>query len=160
MIEVYTDGSCLKNPSGAGAYSFIIVENRRVTFKSSVGFKSTTNNRMEMMGVIAAMKRLLVEGHKNDKVVVYSDSSYVVNGLNGWLKGFKKRDWKTKDGKKVLNRDLWEELDGLMVKFSKIGVIHIRGHVGIEFNEMCDELAWNTARDFANVVDSGYIVSS
>ena len=104
FVEIYTDGSCSGNP-GPGGYAAILCY--RGKEKIITGSEQhTTNNRMELTAVIEALKCL----KKPCKVIVRTDSQYVVNGVNQWLPEWIKRNWKTSSGKEVLNRDLWEKL--------------------------------------------------
>jgi len=108
FVEIYADGSCSGNP-GPGGYAAILCYRGREKVITG-GEQHTTNNRMELTAVIEALKCL----KKPCKVIVRTDSQYVVNGVNQWLPEWIKRNWKTSSGKRVLNRDLWEELLNLI----------------------------------------------
>jgi len=117
------------------------------------GFRLTTNNRMELTGVIVALRNL---EYKDVPVTVYTDSSYVVNGINkGWAEKWKKNNWIKSDKKPALNSDLWNELLGL-IKPLDITFVWIRGHAGSEHNERCDELAVTAAKGKNLPEDKGY----
>lgn len=138
---IFTDGSSRGNP-GPGGWGAIIkfktLEGEQV--KELGGREeNTTNNRMEMTAVIEALYFLSKIKSKNP-VVVYSDSSYVVNGASKWAFGWEKNGWKTKDGGEVLNIDLWKKLIDLAKNF-EIKWQQIAGHSDIPANERCDEIA-------------------
>ena len=134
MIKIWTDGSCLGNP-GPGGWAFIVTDGKN-TAERSGGAPDTTNNRMELMAVISA----LTATRKHNEVEIHTDSQYVKNGMQTWLKNWKARGWRTADKKPVKNQDLWQKLDELASN-TKIHWIWVRGHDGEEFNERCDELA-------------------
>ena len=141
MIELYCDGACLHNPGGAGAYAFVIVENGRAYIQEKKGYRSTTNNRMELMSCIEGLKKCdQLLKHKGTKIFVLSDSKYVVKGAESWVWRWSRNGWRTKKGN-VLNRDLWEELLGLLGKLQNVRFKHVPGHSGYRWNELCDELA-------------------
>jgi len=134
VVEIFTDGACKGNP-GPGGYGAILRYGQRV--KEVSGCKpKTTNNRMELLAVIEALRQL----KRPCKVKVFSDSSYVVKGMTQWISGWKRRNWINSQKKPVLNRDLWEDL----LKWSqshKIEWVWVRGHNGHPENERCDKLA-------------------
>ena len=149
-IKLYTDGSSRGNP-GNGGYGAILLWGKHVK-ELSQGYKHTTNNRMELMGVIAgleAIKKVEVP------VIVYSDSQYIVNAVEkGWLKNWIKTDFK--GGKK--NADLWKRYHGLAKNFS-IKFVCVKGHADNSYNNQCDLLA-TTAADGKNLLtDEGYMDS-
>jgi len=132
-ITLFSDGSALGNP-GPGGYGVILRYGD--TEKELYGaFEHTTNNRMELLGVIEGLRAL----KEPCEVDVISDSSYVVKGINEWLK-----NWIKKDFKKVKNPDLWKDYVSVSQKH-KIKAIWVRGHDGHEENERCDLLARNAA---------------
>jgi len=141
-IKIYTDGGCSGNP-GAGGWAFIIAketsQGEKILFQDSGGEKSTTNNRMELTAVISALKALISKGGFSGRITVYTDSQYVQKGITEWISGWKLKSWRTADKKPVKNQDLWMELDTLTGEFS-IEWKWIRGHSGIEFNELCDRM--------------------
>jgi len=133
-IIIYTDGACYNNP-GPGAYAAIILEEDKEI--DITGFEpDTTNNRMELKAVIEALKVI----KKSKKIILYSDSNYVVKGINEWIKGWKKRGWKTSSDKKVKNLDLWKELDELINK-KNVLLKKVAAHSGNKYNEKVDSLA-------------------
>ena len=134
MITIYTDGSCLTNP-GSGGWAAIINENNKKKIISG-NEKNTTNNRMELSAIIEAMSSF--QKKKNLKIV--TDSKYVIDGINLWLKRWKSNDWKTSAKKPVKNKDLWMKLDDLINEHS-VELEWVKGHSGDKFNEEVDSLA-------------------
>jgi ribonuclease HI len=133
-IEIYTDGACRGNPGPGGWGVLLIYEGIKKTLYG--GAQDTTNNRMEMQAVIEALKAL-----KSDcEVSLYTDSKYVMDGINKWLPGWKKRNWQTSNKKPVKNRDLWEILD-IATQSYKIEWHWVKGHTGNPGNEKADSLA-------------------
>ena len=150
-VTIYTDGGARFNP-GPGGYGIVQIHNGERLEKSG-GYKLTTNNRMELMAVIVALREL---EHRDKPVVLYSDSSYVVNGITkGWAKGWRKRGWIKSDKKPAINPDLWAELLDL-VEGIDITFRWVKGHAGNPFNERCDELAVACHRMEGLPVDEGY----
>lgn len=138
MLKIWTDGSCLGNP-GPGGWAFVAT-NGQNTAERSGGERDTTNNRMELMAVI----RALTAAHRHSEIELHTDSQYVKNGMQSWLKNWKKNNWRTADKKPVKNQDLWMQLDALSSAI-KIHWHWVRGHNGDEMNERCDELARTAA---------------
>ena len=134
MIKIWTDGSCLGNP-GPGGWAFIVTDGKNIAERNG-GEKNTTNNRMELSAVIAALSAT----RKHKSVEIHTDSQYVKNGMQLWLSGWKAKNWRTADRKPVKNQDLWMQLDKL-AESVEIHWVWVRGHDGEEFNERCDELA-------------------
>jgi ribonuclease HI len=150
-IIVYTDGGSINNP-GPGGYG-VVIERAGERQEISGGFRHTTNNRMEMMAAIVALRELL---HCGKKIFLYSDSSYLVNGITkGWARKWRSRGWTKGDGQPVLNSDLWQELLELVDEVD-VGFNWVRGHAGNELNERCDRLAVAAARHSAVEVDVIY----
>lgn len=156
-VQIYTDGSSRGNP-GRGGYGCVIQymdkHNKIHTREFSQGYVETTNNRMELMGVIIGIEALT----KPCEITVTSDSKYVVDAFNkNWLKGWRKRGWKKSSGEPVKNVDLWERLvraieDGdHFVEFK-----WIKGHNGHPMNERCDTLATEAADSDDVIEDEGY----
>ena len=134
--KIYTDGSCLGNP-GAGGYAAIIIDESGNRQEFYGGEKETTNNRMELMAAIVALKKISAD----DYVELFTDSSYLKNAFTqGWLANWKRNGWKTANKKPVLNIDLWKKLDSLILNRS-IKFNWVKGHAGNALNERCDELA-------------------
>jgi ribonuclease HI len=145
-VEIYTDGACRGNP-GPGGWAAVLSARGRE--KEISGAEShTTNNRMELQAVIAALQALKYPVD----VRLYTDSQYVRNGILTWLAQWKARGWRTADKKAVKNQDLWELLDAEAAKH-RIEWHWVRGHSGVAGNERCDALA-NAAIDAMLAVDS------
>lgn len=147
MITIYTDGSSRGNPGPGGYGTILMYGNHRKEL--SQGFKHTTNNRMELMAVIAGLKIIT---KKEIPITIYSDSQYVVNAIEkGWLNTWMKTNFK--GGKK--NSDLWKEYHELSKNF-RIKFIWVKGHADNPYNNRCDVLA-TTAADGRNlIIDEGY----
>ncbi len=140
-ITLYADGSSLGNP-GPGGYGGILEYNGKSKNFSGAS-EHTTNNRMELLGVIEGLKLL----KEPCSVHVVSDSSYVVNAINGWLAG-----WVKKDFKNVKNVDLWKEFLEVS-KVHKIRATWVRGHNGHPKNEECDRMAFKEAQDIKAMIE-------
>lgn len=150
-VTIYTDGGARYNP-GPGGYGIVQIYNGEHK-ELSGGYKLTTNNRMELMGCIVALREL---EHRDKPVTLYSDSSYVVNGIvKGWAKGWQQKGWIKSDKKPAVNPDLWAELLDI-VKDLDITFRWVKGHAGNPMNERCDELAVAAARQEGLPVDTGY----
>lgn len=133
----YTDGACTGNP-GPGGWGTVIYFTDGSVYEMGGGTAQTTNNRMEMQAAIQALKLLKASG-QTTAVTLYTDSEYLKNGITKWVKGWKKKGWKTAQGKAVLNQDLWETLDEL--NSSVVEWQYVRGHSGNEGNERSDAIA-------------------
>ena len=134
-ITIYTDGACSGNP-GPGGYGVILEYNG--AFKEfSEGFLNTTNNRMELSGVIAGLEAL----KESCKVKVYTDSRYVVDSIEkGWVYKWEENNWRKSNKEPALNVDLWEHLLALLEEH-EVEFCWIQGHAGHPQNERCDKLA-------------------
>jgi len=134
-IEIWTDGACSGNP-GPGGWGVVIdgYEDERIELYGSDA--DTTNNRMEMLAAIEALKAI----EPGPKILLHTDSKYVMDGINEWIHGWKKRGWKTASKKPVKNKDLWIELDEINSKHN-ITWSWVKGHDGNEGNERADTLA-------------------
>jgi ribonuclease HI len=158
-IVIYTDGGAINNP-GPGGYGVVLAYGKKcekrlanTTIELSGGFRLTTNNRMELMACIIALRELK---ETDTPVTLFSDSSYVVNGLRkGWAKKWKKNGWVKADKKQVKNQDLWAELLQLSENL-KVTFHWVKGHAGNPMNERCDKLAVQSARGSELRVDVGY----
>lgn len=134
-VIIYTDGACSGNP-GPGGWGAVMIYND-MEKEISGGEKDTTNNKMELMAAISALKLLKVPC----EVELYSDSAYLVNCfLNGWIENWKVKGWVNSKREKVKNIELWEELDALS-KTHNIKWIKVKGHSDNQYNNRCDELA-------------------
>ena len=133
-VVIHTDGACSGNP-GPGGWGVVLIWNAHRK-ELSGGETLTTNNRMELMGAIAALEAL----KGPSKVDFHTDSQYVRGGITGWMKGWKRNGWKTADKKPVKNVDLWQRLDVAAAKHD-IAWHWVKGHAGTEGNERADQLA-------------------
>lgn len=150
-VTIYTDGGARFNP-GPGGYGIVRIYNGERK-ELSGGYKMTTNNRMELMACIVALREL---EYRDKPITLYSDSSYVVNGIvKGWAKGWRKRGWIKSDKKPAINPDLWAELLDLVEDLDII-FKWVKGHAGHPMNERCDELAVASAWQKNLPVDPGY----
>ena len=138
MIKIYTDGSCMSNP-GNGGWAAIININGKVK-KISGNEKNTTNNRMELMAPINALKNI----NSKDPIEIFTDSKYVKNGITEWINTWVLNNWKTSKKENVKNKDLWLELhklnQSLNVKWN-----WVKAHAGDSLNEEVDMLAKKAA---------------
>lgn len=142
---IYTDGSCLSNP-GPGGWSAIILRDNSEPQEISGGTVSTTNNRMELIAVVEAIKTI---SPITAPVTIISDSQYVINGMTTWLSGWKAKGWRNAAKAPVKNQDLWEILDSLNTPL--ITWTWVKGHAGNEWNERADVLANTAAQQAANL---------
>ncbi len=150
-VSIYTDGGALNNP-GPGGYGVVQLYNGERK-ELSGGFRLTTNNRMELMACIVALREL---EYRQKTVTIYSDSKYVVNGISkGWAKNWRRNGWIKSDKKPAINPDLWAELLDLSEEV-KVSFKWVKGHAGNPLNERCDELAVSTARRNDLPIDEGY----
>ena len=133
-VEIWTDGASKGNP-GPGGWGAVI-RYKGAELKLYGGDLSTTNNQMELTAPINALNKL----KERCSVKLHTDSKYVMDGITKWIYGWKKKNWKTQSGTAVKNSDLWKKLDEAAGRH-KIEWIWVKGHNGIEGNEMADELA-------------------
>lgn len=134
-VEIFTDGACSGNP-GPGGYGVILRFGEHIK-ELSGGEHETTNNRMELTGVICGLSAL----KESCQVTLTTDSKYVVDSITkGWVYGWKKKGWIKSDKKPALNVDLWEQLLPLLEKH-KVTFVWVKGHAGHPENERCDQLA-------------------
>jgi len=138
MIKIYTDGSCIGNP-GSGGWAAIIINSDKQNIISGRK-KNTTNNQMELM---AAIKALTFFSRKQ-KIIIYTDSNYVKEGITNWIKVWKKNNWKTANKKKVKNTELWIKLNNLS-NFHDIEWKWVKAHSGDPMNSLVDKLARKAA---------------
>ena len=146
-VNIYTDGACRNNP-GRGGWGAILVYNGREK-ELSGGEAMTTNNRMELSAVIAALSALT----ESCAVTLTTDSQYVVNAIEkGWLDSWRKNGWRKSDKSPVQNVDLWEKLL-LLLEHHDVSFVWVRGHNGHPYNERCDALATAYADRFGGEAD-------
>ena len=154
-VKIYTDGAARGNPDGPGGYGSVLeyvdTKGGLHVKEISQGYVRTTNNRMELMAVIAGLEAL----NRPCTVEVYSDSQYVVNAFNQhWVDGWLKKDWKRGKNEPVKNVDLWKRLLAAKEKHS-VTFHWVKGHDGHPQNERCDELATSAADGKDLIVDEG-----
>ena len=133
--KIYTDGACSGNP-GPGGWGAVILDQDDKQKNISGSEKNTTNNRMELLAAIMSLKKI----KNNSEVVIFTDSTYVKNGITEWMKNWKKNGWKNSSKKPVKNKDLWEKLNKLC-EANSVSWKWIKGHSTNEFNNLADELA-------------------
>ena len=134
QVVIYSDGACSGNP-GPGGWGAVMIAGQHVK-EICGGEPATTNNRMELMAAIQALETL----KKPCKVELHTDSQYVMKGISEWIFGWKKRGWRTADGKPVKNDDLWRRLDTARARHD-VSWNWVKGHAGHELNERADALA-------------------
>lgn len=154
-VTAYTDGSARNNPSGPGGYGVVLEytdsSGRLHTRELSQGYVRTTNNRMELMGAIAALEALNVPC----QVELWSDSQYLINAFNQhWIEGWIKKGWKRSKTEPVKNVDLWQRLL-LAAQPHEVTWKWVRGHNGHPQNERCDQLATSAADSDDLIEDTG-----
>ena len=133
MIKIYTDGACSGNP-GRGGWAAIIIDGEKIE-KISGSSENTTNNRMELIAVISALKFV-----NSKKIELYTDSKYTKDGIEKWIFNWKKNGWQTANKQEVKNIDLWKDLDELNQE-KTVQWNWVKGHAGDKYNNMADELA-------------------
>jgi ribonuclease HI len=145
IANLYTDGACSGNP-GPGGWGLVAYFDDGSCHELGGRDGATTNNRMEMQAAISALE-YFIDTQQTEPCILYTDSEYLIKGITQWVKGWKKKGWKTAAGKAVLNQDLWEILDKLadrvkaQTKAVPISWQHVRGHAGNVGNERCDTIA-------------------
>ena len=132
---IYTDGACSGNPGPGGWGAVIFDENKK---QSNISGKETmtTNNRMELLAPIMAIKRI----KEKSEITVYTDSTYLKNGITDWIKKWEKNGWKNSSNQPIKNKDLWLELNKLSSEH-KVSWNWVEGHSNNEFNNLADKLA-------------------
>ena len=142
---IHTDGSCLRNPGGAGGWAAVIETTATgAVEEKSGGDPETTNNRMELTAALMALSAV----PEGARVALYTDSQYLKNAFTKfWLPAWKKRGWKKADGEPVLNQDLWVQLDAAFAA-RQVQFHWVKGHAGNPRNERCDALARAEAEKF------------
>lgn len=133
-VEIFTDGACSGNPGPGGWGALLRAKGQEKEL--SGGETETTNNRMELTAAIRALEALT----RPCAVILYTDSKYMMDGVQQWMPAWKARGWKTADKKPVKNQDLWQELDSQVQRHS-VKFIWVKGHAGHAENERVDEIA-------------------
>jgi ribonuclease HI len=132
---IFTDGACSGNP-GPGGWGAVILDEKENQIKLSGKEQSTTNNRMELVAPIMALKKI----KNNSEITIFTDSTYLKNGITLWIKNWEKNGWKSANRNPVKNKDLWIKLSKLVQKQS-ISWKWVKAHSGNKFNELVDKLA-------------------
>jgi ribonuclease HI len=149
-VEIYTDGGCEPNP-GPGGYGAVLIHPKKRK-ETSGGFRKTTNNRMEIFAAIAGLELL----KQPCQVTIYSDSQYLVKAMTeGWVVGWKRKNWWRTKTERPENVDLWQRLDALC-QTHQVEFRWVRGHAGNLENERCDRLAMDAIGQPDLPVDAGY----
>lgn len=133
--RIYTDGACSGNP-GPGGWGAVILDQEMSQTNIFGKVKEATNNRMELMAPIMALKKIKTAS----EITIYTDSTYVKNGITEWINNWKINGWKNANKKPVKNKDLWIELDSLC-KDNLITWKWVKGHSNDKYNNLADELA-------------------
>jgi ribonuclease HI len=139
-LTIYTDGSCRPHNPGPGGWAFIILDEQNITTERYGGELDTTNNRMELYAVIAALESVIQTATIFDTFTVITDSQYVQQGISKWIKQWKHNGWKTGTKEPVKNQDLWQRLDKAAGQLN-MAWQWVKGHAGNTYNERCDLLA-------------------
>ena len=127
MVEIYTDGA-YSSSRDMGGFAFVVLENKEKIYSYFFNEPNTTNNRMEITAVLKALYWLKEVGKLNEEIIIYTDSMYVIGSM-------------TKNWKRNKNVDLFSELDNIYKQFKTIVFMHVKGHSGDKYNELCDKLA-------------------
>ena len=132
---IYTDGACSGNP-GPGGWGAVIIDEKNNQIELSGSEKSTTNNRMELLAPIKALKKIKKEAN----ITIFTDSTYLKNGITEWIKKWEINGWKSANKKPIKNKDLWQDLNKLTQK-KDITWKWVKAHAGNPLNELADQLA-------------------
>ena len=133
-LKIYTDGACSGNPGKGGWAAIILYDSNRLSISGSES--NTTNNRMELIAPIMALKKI----KKKSEIIIFTDSKYVKDGITDWIKKWKVNNWKSSNKKPVKNKDLWVKLDDTCKKH-KINWKWVKAHAGNKMNNLVDKLA-------------------
>ena len=134
-LKIYTDGACSGNP-GKGGWAAIILDINLNQSSISGSENNTTNNRMELLAPIMALKKI----KRKSEITIFTDSKYVKDGITNWIKKWKVNNWKNSNKKLVKNKDLWIELDNACLKH-KVTWKWVKAHADNKYNNFVDELA-------------------
>jgi ribonuclease HI len=141
-LKIYTDGGCSGNP-GPGGWAFVIImqtfQGEQIIAQNKGSQEITTNNKMELIAVIEALRELKKNNDAPKRISVYTESQYGQKGMTEWILKWKRNSWRTSDKKPVKNRELWTELDLLASDFS-VNWEWVKGHAGNKYNELCDSM--------------------
>lgn len=139
-INIYTDGACSGNP-GPGAYAYLVEHEHRLTAIAVKSNGLTTNNQMELQAVIAALESIKPFLRERAVITLYSDSKYVIDGLNIYLGTWLQNGWRTSSKKEVSNIGQWQQLVAIKRTFTSIKFEWVRGHASSSYNKVCDAMA-------------------
>ena len=156
-IIIYTDGSSLGNPGPGGWGSVLLFPDKKVV-ELGGREKESTNNRMEMMASIMALKEVEKRKIKASTIKIHTDSSYLLNGITMWIHAWVKNNWKTKADEDVLNKDLWEILYKVQLNLKnkyEIEWVKVAGHAGVHLNERCDVIATSFSANNTTILFTG-----
>ena len=153
-IKLYTDGS--GTPGGPAGWAFVLTseDEKQELIQSSGAIRAGTSNIAEMLGVIRGLEHCLTE-YPDARILVHSDSAYVINAWkDDWFSGWEKRNWKNSRGRPVANKEYWVAMRAAADKLN-VEWVHVRGHTGLRYNELCDRLAGEARREeIKNVMDN------
>jgi ribonuclease HI len=141
MIEIYTDGAVSGNP-GPGGAAFIVVRDDENIFEKAFSFSHTTNNFCELFSVSEAIRYLI--NTNTPQGTIFSDSKYVVDGINKWLPGWENNDWRSSSGNRIKNMELWQNISiywKVITSICDISIHYVKGHSGNKWNNIADKLA-------------------
>lgn len=144
QIIIFTDGASSGNP-GPGGWGAIVSYNNRVT-ELGGGEERTTNNRMELQAVVESILFVIEHGLSSQPITLYTDSSYVANGITSWIKGWQRRNWTNQMGQPIANVDIWKKLAQILGDVH-LKIVNISGHSGIPGNERADQIATSHVKD-------------
>lgn len=151
-IELFSDGGAQPNP-GKGGYGVILHWNGHRK-ELSQAYELTTNNRMEILGVITGLDAIKVSAN----VTVYTDSKYVVDAIEqGWAKKWRAKNWYRTKSEKAINPDLWDKLLNAIDRHNKVSLNWVKGHNGHPENERCDQLVGLAIKSGNYLIDEGYL---
>lgn len=143
--HIYTDGACIKNPGGAGGWGFVALnaQTRAILKKDFGGSESSTNNIMELMGILEAVKFI----PDKSSAMIYTDSKYSMNAVTRWADSWERNGWRTKEGNPVKNKAL---IVAIRIELERVNVQikWVKGHAGNKHNEIADELAYQGMKPF------------
>lgn len=143
-ITIFTDGASSGNP-GPGGWGAIVSYDSRVT-ELGGGEAKTTNNRMELQAVLEALSFVVDQHLNSNPITLYTDSSYVANGINSWIKGWQKRNWTNQAGQTIANVDIWQRMSQVLPDV-QLKIVNVSGHSGVAGNERADVIATGFAKD-------------
>ncbi len=155
VIKCFVDGGCKGNGQidNKGSFGYVILENENKIYENSKSFKNTSNNKMELSGIISCLHYLKSNNYLNNEIKITTDSKYCIDGMNLWIINWKKNNWMR--GKKlkqeVANVELWKELDNLYSSFPNISLDWIKGHQNINnWNDYVDNLCNEAVKTLDN----------